>query len=108
MKGLGGGDCYELIDTVVGSSILPLRPVIEYSSTENFNEAFKLVDRLPASAHHGGLPFPPAFPFTTKKILTKFSSLKANEFSPSASQSGVVIELLLSCQISATLTYVEN
>lgn len=56
VKGLGGGDCYELIDTVVGSSILPLRPVIEYSSTENFNEAFKLVDRLPASAHHGGIP----------------------------------------------------
>lgn len=55
VKGIGAGDCYELIDTVVGSSILPWPPVIEYTSTENFNEAFKpALERLPASAAHGG------------------------------------------------------
>jgi hypothetical protein len=55
VKGIGGGECYELIDTVVGSSILPWRPIIEYTSTENLNEAFRpALERLPASAAHEG------------------------------------------------------
>ena len=55
VKAIGDGDCYELIDTVMGSSILPWRPAIEYTSTENFNEAFRpALERLPASATHGG------------------------------------------------------
>lgn len=55
VNGIGDGDCYELIDTVMGSVILPWRPVIEHTSAENFNEAFKpVLERLPPSAVHGG------------------------------------------------------
>lgn len=55
VKGIGDGDCYELVDTVVGSSILPWRPFIESTFSENTNEAVKpVVERLPPSSPHGG------------------------------------------------------
>ncbi|KAG0570157.1 hypothetical protein KC19_6G142700 [Ceratodon purpureus] len=56
VKGIGDGDCYELVDTVVGSSILPWRPFIEYTFSEDSNEAVKpVVERLPPSFPHGGV-----------------------------------------------------
>ena len=55
VKGYGDGDCYELIETVVGSSIVPWQPVVEYDLTEESSEAGKpIVERLPASAAHAG------------------------------------------------------
>lgn len=55
VKGFGNGDCYELVDTVVGSAILPWRPVMESTFAKNSNEAVEPgVERLPGSSPHGG------------------------------------------------------
>jgi hypothetical protein len=106
VNGIRDGDCYELVDTVVGSSILPWRPVIESTFTENSNEAVNLVvERLPGSFPHGGYYlFPLSFFVHDFKIIDKSSCLSTGE-SPTSIAEAVEVEVKLCMKPSNKIIY---